>query len=72
MISRKVGPPTLNHPASQQGGGEEEKIPGRRSLGGKEECRVRKILFKQGYLYLVPCELWAGQQKLMYQLSAEE
>ena len=34
------GPPTLNHPASQQGGGEEEKIPGRRSLGGMEECRV--------------------------------
>ena len=37
---KEGGPPTLNHPASQQGGGEEEKIPGRRSLGGMEECRV--------------------------------
>ena len=37
-----------------------------------EECRVWEILFKQEYMYPVPCELWAGQQKLMYKLSASE
>ena len=51
---------------------QEEKIPGKRSLGRMKECRVWEILFKQEYVYPVPCELWAGQQKLMFKLSAGE
>ena len=36
-----------------------------------EECKGWEILFKQEHLYPVPFQLLAGQQKLMYQLSAE-
>ena len=77
--TRTEVPPTLDQPASQQGGGGKVEKPDRRSQGGDGGAMDRAGIFGasgkvkvsiQSSLIPITCVLWIGGET-MYQFSAE-